>query len=138
MNAKTISICGKQVELLYCAATETGYESLSGQSCEIFIPEITKDETGKIIDTKMLATTRDYIQLAVAAIIAAYASKGQDEPVTADDILYHATSHEVTQLITAVIELRNAWYQVSSVVKPEENEEDKHENKDDEDTSKNA
>lgn len=138
MNAKTISICGKQVELLYCAATETGYESLSGQSCEIFIPEITKDETGKIIDTKMLATTRDYIQLAVAAIIAAYASKGQDEPVTADDILYHATSHEVTQLITAVIELRNAWYQVSSVVKPEENEEDKHENKDDEDPSKNA
>ena len=136
MNAKTISICGKQVELLYCAATETGYESLSGQSCEIFIPEITKDETGKIIDTKMLATTRDYIQLAVAAIIAAYASKGQDEPVTADDILYHATSHEVTQLITAVIELRNAWYQVSSVVKPEENEED--ENKDDKDTSKNA
>ena len=30
MNAKTITICGKDVELLYCAATETGYESISG------------------------------------------------------------------------------------------------------------
>lgn len=119
MNAKTITICGKDVELLYCAATETGYESLSGQSCEIFIPEISKDKKGKE-QFRMRATTRDYIQLAVAAVIAAYTRKGEDAPVTADDILYNATSQEVTKLITTVIELRNAWYQVSSVIKPED------------------
>ena len=119
MNIKTITICGKQVELLYCAATETGYESLSGRSCEVFIPEITQDKKG---NTKPLmhATTRDYIQLAVAAVIAAYTRKGEDAPVTADDILYNATSQEVTKLITTVIELRNAWYQISSVIKPED------------------
>ena len=119
MNIKTITICGKQVELLYCAATETGYESISGQSCEIFIPEISKDKKGKE-QIRMRATTRDYIQLAVAAVIAAYTRKGEDAPVTADDILYNATSQEVTQLITTVIELRNAWYQVPSVIKPED------------------
>jgi len=119
MNAKTITICGKDVELLYCAATETGYESISGQSCEIFIPEISKDKKGKE-QIRMRATTRDYIQLAVAAVIAAYTRKGEDAPVTADDILYNATSKEVTQLITTVIELRNAWYQVPSVIKPED------------------
>lgn len=119
MNAKTITICGKDVELLYCAATETGYESISGQSCEIFIPEISKDKEGKE-QIRMRATTRDYIQLAVAAVIAAYTRKGEDAPVTADDILYNATSKEVTQLITTVIELRNAWYQVPSVIKPED------------------
>lgn len=119
MNAKTITICGKNVELLYCAATETGYESLSGQSCEIFIPEISKDKKGKE-QIRMRATTRDYIQLAVAAVIAAYTRKGEDAPVTADDILYNATSQEVTKLITTVIELRNAWYQVPSVIKPED------------------
>lgn len=119
MNAKTITICGKDVELLYCAATETGYESLSGQSCEIFIPEISKDKKGKE-QIRMRATTRDYIQLAVAAVIAAYTRKGEDAPVTADDILYNATSQEVTKLITTVIELRNAWYQVPSVIKPED------------------
>ena len=119
MNAKTITICGKDVEMLYCAATETGYESISGQSCEIFIPEISKDKKGKE-QIRMRATTRDYIQLAVAAVIAAYTRKGEDSPVTADDILYNATSQEVTKLITTVIELRNAWYQVSSVIKPED------------------
>lgn len=119
MNAKTITICGKDVELLYCAATETGYESISGQSCEIFIPEISKDKKGKE-QIRMRATTRDYIQLAVAAVIAAYTRKGEDAPVTADDILYNATSQEVTKLITTVIELRNAWYQVPSVIKPED------------------
>ena len=119
MNAKTITICGKDVELLYCAATETGYESLSGQSCEIFIPEISKDKKGKE-QIRMRATTRDYIQLAAAAIVAAYTSKGEDAPVTADDILYNATSQEVTKLITTVVELRNAWYQVPSVIKPED------------------
>ena len=119
MNVKTITICGKEVEMLYCAATETGYESISGQSCEIFIPEISKDKKGKE-QIRMRATTRDYIQLAVAADIAAYTRKGEDAPVTADDILYNATSQEVTQLITTVIELRNAWYQVPSVIKPED------------------
>ena len=119
MNAKTITICGKDVEMLYCAATETGYESISGQSCEIFIPEISKDKKGKE-QIRMRATTRDYIQLAVAAVIAAYTRKGEDAHVTADDILYNATSQEVTKLITTVIELRNAWYQVSSVIKPED------------------
>ena len=119
MNAKTITICGKDVEMLYCAATETGYESISGQSCEIFIPEISKDKKGKE-QIRMRATTRDYIQLAVAAVIAAYTRKGEDAPVTADDILYNATSQEVTKLITTVIELRNAWYQVPSVIKPED------------------
>ena len=29
---KTITICGKEVKLLYCAATENGYEQLAGQS----------------------------------------------------------------------------------------------------------
>ena len=119
MNAKTITICGKEVEMLYCAATETGYESISGQSCEIFIPEISKDDKGKD-QIRMRAATRDYIQLAVAAIIAAYARKGEEAPVTADDILYNATSQEVTSLITTVIELRNAWYKVPSVIQPED------------------
>ena len=119
MNAKTITICGKEVEMLYCAATETGYESISGQSCEIFIPEISKDDKGKD-QIRMRAATRDYIQLAVAAIIAAYTRKGEEAPVTADDILYNATSQEVTSLITTVIELRNAWYKVPSVIQPED------------------
>lgn len=137
MNIKTITICGKEVELLYCAATETGYESISGRSCEVFIPEITQDKKG---NTKPLmhATTRDYIQLAVAAIIAASTFRGQEAPVTANDILYSASSKEVTNLITAVIELRNAWYLMPSVVKKDDGDApDQPEEKDQEEKPKN-
>lgn len=123
--------------MLYCAATETGYESISGQSCEIFIPEISKDKKGKE-QIRMRATTRDYIQLAVAAVIAAYTRKGEDAPVTADDILYNATSQEVTKLITTVIELRNAWYLMPSVVKKDDGDApDQPEDKDQEEKPKN-
>jgi hypothetical protein len=125
MNSKTITICGKEVEMLYCAATETGYESISGQSCEIFIPQSIKDNDGHE-QTQLRATTTDYIRLAIAAVIAAYQRKGEEAPVTADDILYNATSKEVQTLITTVIELRTAWYLVPAVIKDEDvkNEDD--------------
>lgn len=106
--------------MLYCAATETGYESISGQSCEIFIPTVQKDSDGNVTEARVRATTRDYLQLAIAAIIAAYFSRGQQPPVTSDDILYRAASQEVTALITAVIELRTEWYAIPTVVPVEE------------------
>ena len=51
---KNIQICGKQVTMRYCAATETGYEKISGKSSAIFVPEIEKDEDGNIIDENTL------------------------------------------------------------------------------------
>ena len=66
---KSIQICGKTVLMRYCAATETGYEKISGKSSAIFVPEIEKDEEGNIKEVKSNATTEDYIILAVAAPI---------------------------------------------------------------------
>lgn len=120
--------------MLYCAATETGYESISGQSCEIFIPHTVKDKNGQS-QLQLRATTTDYIRLAIAAIIAAYQRKGEEAPVTADDILYNATAKEVQSLISTVIELRTAWYLVPSVIKDEDSQNDETE---DEDKPKNA
>ena len=54
--------------------------------------------------------------LAIAGIVAAYTRKDQDPPLTADDILYDAKPTERNDLITAIIELRNEWYDVPSVV----------------------
>lgn len=113
---KTIQICGKQVTMRYCAATETGYEKISGKSSTIFVPEIEKDEKGKIIAVKPHTTTEDYIILAVAAIIAAYQRKHEDAPISSDDIIYEANSEEVAELIKTVIELRNEWYNIPAVV----------------------
>ena len=118
---KSIQICGKTVLMRYCAATETGYEKISGKSSAIFVPEIEKDKEGNIKEVKHNATTEDFIILAVAAIIAAYQRKGEDAPITADDIIYEANPEEVEELIKTIIKIRNEWYKIPDVVKVEDN-----------------
>ena len=119
MTEKTITICGKDVPILYCAATETGYERLAQKGIDVFLPTFgpnpdNPEET--IMTAPPTANTEDYLQLAIAAIVAASESKKQEVPISADDLLYRATKAEVTALITAVIELRNEWYGLSKVI----------------------
>ena len=126
---KTIEICGKLVTMRYCAAAETGYETLSGQSSDIFVPDIERDEDGNITNIIQKAKADDYIRLAIAAMVAAYEFRSTPEhpvepPVTSKDIMFSAEPNEVTEMITTVIELRNKWYQVPNVVKPEFEEDD--------------
>ena len=117
---KTITICGKEVKMRYCAAAETGYESLSGNSIAVFSPTFGKDDDGNdIITEPAKATTQDYLTLAVAAIVAAYARGNEEPPVTSEDILYDAAPTEVAELLTTVVMLRVEWYKVPDVVKPD-------------------
>jgi hypothetical protein len=115
MTEKTITICGKQVKMRYCAATEIGYEKLSDKSSAIFVPEVIKDENGTITDVKQNATLSDFVQLAIAGIIAAYDSDNDDAPVTAKQILNEAAGYEVSKMVTTIVELRNDWYSVPNV-----------------------
>jgi hypothetical protein len=115
MTEKTITICGKQVKMRYCAATEIGYEKLSDKSSAIFVPEVIKDENGTITDVKQNATLSDFVQLAIAGIIAAYDSENDDTPVTAKQILNEAAGNEVSKMVTTIVELRNDWYSVPNV-----------------------
>ena len=117
----TITICGQEVGLRYCAAAETGYEQLSGKSSEVFSPTVKKrdaDGTPTEIDAPK-ATEYDYIMLALAAIIAYYAKRGEKEPVKSEDILYDATAQDVTQLMLTIVQLRNEWYKMPYVVQDE-------------------
>jgi len=126
MNAeKTIKICGKDVQLRYCLASETGFEALaSGKDANIFnpIPTGKTDEDGNPIFDKPKATTDDLVRLGIACMIAAYEQQKQDPPVTVDDILYNAAPDEVASLVATTVELRIKWYQIPSAIKPETNE----------------
>ena len=118
ITEKTIQICGKEVRMRYCAATETGYESLSGKNVNVFTStptEFGKDGKPTKFDPPV-ATTQDYLTLAVAAIVAAYARNEEEPPVKSEDILYDATPQEVSNLLTAVVKLRVEWYKVPEVV----------------------
>ena len=105
----------------YCAAAETGYESLSGNKIDVFLPTPTKwDDEGNPTDyIPQAAKENDYLTLGIAAIVAAYARENQGPPITGEDILYDATSKEVAELITTVAMLRAEWYNVPAVIEPE-------------------
>lgn len=120
-NEKKITICGKEVGMRYCAASETGYEDLSDKSSDIFLPIVEeRDADGKPIKvTPPKAKEKDYIYLAIASIIAYYEKNGGETPIKTKDILYDATPQDITNLIVTVIQLRNEWYKVPAVVKPE-------------------
>lgn len=131
MKKETIKICGKEVDMLYCAAAETGYEKLSGKSSEVFIPkramsgdQPVNDSDGNPIYNAPEATLDDYIKLAVSAIIAAYAREGKDAPITTKDILYDAPPNDVTTIVATVARLRNEWYTMPSALQNDEISED--------------
>ena len=120
IQEKEITINGQQIKMIYCAATESGYEEISRKSISVFVPEFGKDENDNTIITKQAeATIGDFVSLAFAGIVAAYVRDKKDVPVTSEYILYEATPAERNDLLTAIVELRNAWYHVPEVIKPE-------------------
>ena len=139
MTEKTINICGKEVGMMYCAATENGFEILSGRSINVFVPEFGKDEQGNDIITKPAeATIDDYLTLALAGIIAYYTKAKQDAPITSEDIMYDAKPTERNLLVSTVIELRSQWYGIPSVVAEDLKAEQQEGDKKKEDGEKNA
>ena len=117
MKSKKITICGKEVKMIYCAATENGYEIMSGKSIETFVPKFGKDDEGNdIIKEPAKATMADFLMLAVAGIVAAYTKEGTEAPITSEDVLYEATPDERNALLTSIVELRNEWYGIPSII----------------------
>ena len=107
MNQKEITLCGQQVKLMYCAASENGFEDLSGKS----------------INDLDFTKTKDILNLSLACIVAAYTAENQEPPIKSEDILYKATSKELTDLYLTVINMRAEWYNVPSLVANKLNQE---------------
>jgi hypothetical protein len=113
------------VRMLYCAASETGFQSLSGETMEVFAAVLEKDDAGKVVVKEApRATDMNYLQLAIASIVAAYERDGEKPPVTSDDILYNATRKEVVEMIKAVMEMQAEWLFVPSAIESETDQQD--------------
>ena len=100
MNKKEITLCGKQVKLAYCAAAENGFEELAKKS----------------IQDMDFTRNSDMMALAMACIVASYAESKEDAPITSEELLYQASSRELTDLYLTVISLRASWYAVPKPV----------------------
>ena len=117
---KTIKLDGKDVLMRYCSASETGFEQIAGKSSDVFSFHREGEEL-----KAPAATLDDYIKLAIASIVAAYRRKNEEPPITAEYIMFDATSTEINDIITTVIALRNERYKVPEIAveKTEESDE---------------
>jgi hypothetical protein len=117
MTQRKITICGKEIDIFYCAATETGFETLEpDKPVGIFWPTFKQNEQGEtVLDQMPTAKTGDYLYLAIAGIVAAdtyYDRKGIDT----NDILFNATPEERNLLVQTIAELRDERYGIPKVV----------------------
>lgn len=101
MTEQTINVLGKDVRMRYCAATETGFEQI----------------TGKSINDLRFDSLNDLLSLAMAGIVAAYSRDKEDMPIDSNDLLYDAKPNDIVTIIKAVIDLRAEWYGLPAVVK---------------------
>lgn len=96
MKKKEITLCGKQVTLAYCFATEIAFQKYTGVGLDKFDP----------------VNPEHVIYTVLAAILSYYESEGQEMPVKDTDLMYHAAPTELTTALTEIFELRKEWYDI--------------------------
>ena len=114
METKTTTINGKEVTLCYCYATEINFAKLTdGENASVFI-----QETAKKLDalSKGDATAQPDIEkciyLILAAAIAYYKSKGEECPITDEDMLFSNSPTELYEAVGQVILLYGSFYKL--------------------------
>lgn len=108
MKTKEITICGKQVMLAYCFATELSFKNFTGENIE---------------DLKV-TNPEHVIYLILSAIASYYQSKEYEDekkaPIVDSDLMYNATPKELVSAANDVMELRAEWYGIPKGDKVEE------------------
>ena len=107
MITKEITICGKQVTLAYCYATEISYKILSEEDIIDFGQEVIEK-----IQHDQMPDIRKTIFLILASMNAYYESKGEKAPVSDKELMYECTPQEIGQALGVIIGLRSQFYNV--------------------------
>ena len=107
MTTKEITICGKQVTLAYCYATEISYKILSDEDIIGFSQEIVEK-----IQHEQMPDIKKTIFLILASMQSYYESKGEQCPITDKELMYECTPQEIGMALGTVIALRSGFYHV--------------------------
>lgn len=108
MITKEITLCGKQVTLAYCFATEISYKILSDEDVTDFIAEAAV----AIQDKKRMPDIRKSIFLVLASMQSYYESKDEQATVTDKQLMYDSTSEELGTALGVIIGLRANFYHI--------------------------
>ena len=106
MITKEITICGKQVTLAYCYATEIAYKDLSDE--DMF------DYAKHALDSIHAQRDPDIKKtiLAIIACMMAYYEDADKAPVKDSDIMREATPVELGTAMLTILSMRSEFYHV--------------------------
>lgn len=122
MITKEITICGKQVTLAYCYATEISYKILSDEDIFDFGQEIAEK-----IQHEQMPDIRKTILLIIASMQSYYESKGMKTPIEDKELMYDCSPQDIGQALGTIITLRTEFYHVPSDEPKEKSAEGKDE-----------
>ena len=120
MTKKEITICGKQVTLAYCYATEIGYKNLAGEDITDFAQEAVK-----AIQSEKSPDIEKVIYAIIASMMAFY-EDADKMPVKDADIMKDATPLEVGTALGTILGLRGEFYNIPNG-EPKDTDEEKAE-----------
>lgn len=113
MKTKEITICGKQVTLAYCYATEIIYKDITGEDLIDYVKHTIasiskeKDPDAKLTLSAILSLAMAYDQW--------HSEDGKEAPqqITLKELMNEAAPAEIGMAMLAVIDLRGQFYHVS-------------------------
>ena len=105
MTERSITICGRQVHVAYCYATEIAFHAYTGRSVSEFITEsAAAAKEGRTPDPQ------GQVHLILSAIMA-YSEARNEEPAVRDrDIIYDASPSEIGSAVGDIVRMYAEWY----------------------------
>lgn len=108
MTTKTITLCGKEVTIAYCNATEIAFKIMSGENIFDFL----NDEIVPAIKANpaRMCDMEKSIFLVLSASKAYYEYIGEENPVTDRELMYEAGPNDIPTALAAFIEIYGNFY----------------------------
>lgn len=107
MLTKEITLCGRQVTLAYCYATEIAYKDMSDE----YIADYIKEAVARI-QKETDPDVKKTIYAILACMLAYYQSRGEEAPLTDTDLMNDAKPAELGTAIFTIIGMRMDFYHV--------------------------
>ena len=108
MITREVTLCGKQVTLAYCYATEIAYKDLTNEDIIKYIRYAIE-----CIQSKEDPDIKQSVFAIVACMIAYSQSKNEEEtPVTEKELMLHMSPLELGKAVLAIISMRLEFYKV--------------------------
>ena len=109
MITKELTICGKQVTLGYCYATEINYKYFADEDIEVLMAKIIK-----AIKDKSPIDVDKSLKLIAASMTSYYDYKEDEEkmPITLKELRSESTPREISTAIGFIIAMRQQFYYV--------------------------